>query len=81
MRGFFPKCTKGINGRNLPTSRVLYSFTGTGGPLPWCKILLFLRCEECQKRIEKLGPKKWKLSSRKLSQHLINGAEIEGCGA
>ena len=72
MCGFFPKCTKGINGRNLPTSRVLYSFTGTGGPRPWCKILLFL---------EKLGPKEWKLSSRKFSLHLINGAEIEGFGA
>ena len=39
------------------------------------KTLLFSRCQERQKCIGNLGPKKRKLSSRKLTLHLIKGAE------
>ena len=40
------------------------------------KELLFLRCQECLKCIENLGPKQWNLRSLKLPPLLINGAEI-----
>lgn len=75
VRGSFLKRTKEVKRRNLVTSSSSQFHCCMLADLHPVKTLRFSRCQERQKCIGNLGPKKRKLSSPKLTLHLIKGAE------